>query len=213
MQPPLQCRCVWALATLEHMPGHQWLADFACKALSAGNIAQLQPGDLTDGLWGLYTLEQLAGSFQLEQQEHEVADSADAKFPTTTSRQVADSTLLSLDLMQQLSKKLDKRVNELHPGQVLRLLQLAEGARSVLPSFTLPAGVAGQLSQVLSSRASSVVESTGVIGLAWAAANLKLRLHTGAIDLICKKVYSQLQQLPASDFAKAFWASQKLGYW
>eukprot|EP00775_Hariotina_reticulata_P013124 gene13124-13254_t len=214
MQPQLQCRCVWALATLRYMPGQEWLADYACKALSAANIAQLQPGDLTDGLWGLYTLEQLAGSSQLKLQEHDFADSTVANNPTSCS-QAADNTssLLSLDLMHKLSKKLDKRVSELHPGQVLRLLQLAEGARSVVPSFSLPAGVAGQLSQVLSSRASSVVESTGVIGLAWAAANLKLRLHTGAIDLICKKVYSQLPQLPAADFAKAFWASQRLGYW
>lgn len=203
MPPQLRCRCIWALATLNHNPGGPWLSNFTAVALKPADFKQLQPGDLSDALWAIYTLET-----QTLDKPSERSEGSERSDPSNSSR----SSLVTADLLQQAAKKLDRRINELQPGQVLRLLQLAEGALHFRPEFRLPNGVADQLSQVLSAKASIVAESTGVIGLLWAAAQLKLRLHLATLDQFCKRVYGQLDGLSAGDMAKAFWASYELGY-
>lgn len=196
MAPQLRCRCIWALATLNHTLSKPWLTDFTAVAFKPSDIQQLQPGDLSDALWAIYSLEQQT----LDKRSDQRSDPS------------SSSSLVTADLLQVAAKKLDRRVNELQPGQVLRLLKLAEGALDFCPGFKLPKGVSDQLSQVLSAKASLVAESTGVIGLLWAAAQLKLRLHITTLDQFCKKVYSQVEELSAGDMAKAFWASYELGY-
>jgi hypothetical protein len=209
MHPQQRCRCIWALAAVGHNPGRPWLADFAAAAFTREAAAQLQPGDLSDAVWALYSLEQL--------DNNNTDSAAAAAVPASGQQQQADSSsssssLLTEQLLQLLGKKLDRRVVELQAQQVLRLLLLAEGALAVVPSYSLPKGVADQLSKVLSARAAVVAESTGVIGLVWAAAKLGLRLHITTLDQFCKRMYAQLPGMSASDMARGFWASEKLGY-
>jgi hypothetical protein len=208
MHPQQRCRCIWALAAAGHNPGRPWLADFAAVAFTREAAAQLQPGDLSDAVWALYSLEQLDNSSS-SRSTTAVADSQEQQAADSSS---SSSSLLSVQLMQLLGRKLDRRVVELQAQQVLRLLLLAEGALAVVPSYSLPKGVADQLSQVLSARAAVVAESTGVIGLVWAAARLGLRLHITTLDQFCKKMYAQLETMSAADMARGFWASEKLGY-
>lgn len=196
MAPHLRCRCVWALATLNHNPGKPWLIDFTAAAFAPSEVKALQPGDLSDAIWAIWTLDQ----------------TLDKTLDSRSERSGGSSSLITADLLQLAAKKLDKHVNELQPGQVLRLLQLSEGALDFCPEFSLPKGVSDQLSQVLSAKAAVIAEATGVIGLLWAAAKLKLRLHIGTLDQFCKKLYGQLEGLSAADMAKAFWASYELGY-
>jgi hypothetical protein len=209
MQPQQRCRCIWALAAVGHNPGRSWLVDFAAAAFTRETAAQLQPGDLSDALWALYSLEQLDTHQQVSAT---VAAAGPDQQSDASSSSSSSSSLLTVQLMQQLSKKLDRRVVELQGLQILRLLLLAEGALDVVPSYSLPKGVADQLSQVLSARAAVVAESTGVIGLVWAAARLGLRLHIITLDQFCKRIYSQLGSMTAADMARGFWASEKLGY-
>ncbi|KAF6262386.1 hypothetical protein COO60DRAFT_1636055 [Scenedesmus sp. NREL 46B-D3] len=173
--------------------------EFAGAAFTREAAALLQPGDLSDALWALYSLEQLDSNSKQQQQQQGIPPTSDTKLAATdagsTSREQpadASSSLLTVQLMQLLGGKLDRRVPELQAPQVLRLLLLAEGALAVAPSYSLPKGVADQLSQVLSARGAVVAESTGVVRLVWAAARLRLRLHIMTLDQFCKRMYAQL---------------------
>jgi hypothetical protein len=210
MHPQQRCRCIWALAAVGHNPGQSWLVDFAAAAFTREAAAQLQPGDLSDALWALYSLEQLDNNQQGSAAAETCATAASQDQQADASS--SSSSLLTMQLMQLLGKKLDRHVVELQAQQILRLLLLAEGALDVVPSYSLPKGVADQLSQVLSARAAVVAESTGVIGLMWASARLGLRLHIMTLDQFCKRMYSQLESMSAADMARGFWASEKLGY-
>jgi hypothetical protein len=191
LSPQQRSRCLWALATLQHYPGQPWLAAFAAATFASPAITELRPGDYADALWALCTLEALGAAQQR-------ADTA--------------SSLLTLPLLQQLDRKLAKRVQELSPAQVLRLLALADGGAAAVPEWALPRGVAEQMSAVLSARAAGISDVPGLLAFAWAAASLDLPLHGSATDHICRKLYSQMQRLTAADMVRAFWASAKLRY-
>jgi hypothetical protein len=211
MHPQQRCRCIWALAAVGHNPGRSWLVDFAAATFTREAAAKMQPGDLSDALWALYSLEQLDNNQQGSSAAGSGATAAAAAASPDQQEDVS-SSLLTVQLMQLLGKKLDRHVVELQAQQILRLLLLAEGALDVVPSYSLPKGVADQLSQVLSARAAIVAESTGVIGLVWASARLGLRLHIMTLDQFCKRMYAQLESMSAADMARGFWASEKLGY-
>lgn len=199
MAAPLRSKCIWALATLSFAPSHAWLSQLAAAAFPPIDVAQLTPGDFTDGLWGLYTL----------QQHQQPASDAAAGSDGTSSN---GSSFLTMELLQALDRKLYKRVHELQPPQVLRLMELAEGATDSVPGYKLPSGIGEQMSATLSARATAISDTAGVLALAWAAANLELPLHGSAKDHICRKLYGQLGVLSASDMARGFWASAKLRY-
>jgi len=198
MAPELRCKCIWALATLAYRPDRAWLSHLATSALQPSDVAHLPPGDLTDALWGIYTLETLVQPASIE--------------PTETSSSSNSSDVLSLDALQAMDCKLYKRVHELQPSQVVRLMELAEGATERVPGYRLPRGIGEQMSAALSARATAISDTAGVLRLAWAAANLELPLHGSAKDHICRKLYGQLQSLNPSDMARGFWASSKLRY-
>jgi hypothetical protein len=162
-------------------------------------VAELRPGDLADALWGLWVLEGL----EVKQQQQQLG---------TPGASDSSSTLLTREVLTELDAKLGKRVHELNPPQVVRLLSLSQGAAAVVPGWRLPRGIGEQMSAVLSARASSIADVAGVLELAWAAASLELPLHGSAVDHICRKVYGNLDRLSAADMARAFWASAKLRY-
>lgn len=172
----------------------------------------MTPGELTDALWGLYTLQnrpqQEAGASPVA-----AADApATAASASTPASSHGSSSLLTMQHMAALDRKLYKRVHELQPPQVLRLLELAEGAAEAVPGYRLPSGVGEQMSATLSARTTAISDTAGVLKLAWAAASLALPLHGSAKEHICRKLYSQLRVLSASDMARGFWASAKLRY-
>lgn len=197
MAPQLRCKCIWALATLAYTPTPAWLAQLAESAFPPNDVTKMTPGDLADALWGLYTLQNL-------RQQQQQSDAAAASS--------SSSSLLTAAHMQALDRKLYKRVHELQPPQVLRLLELAEGATACVAGYKLPSGVGEQMSATLSARATAISDTAGVLKLAWAAANLALPLHGSAKEHICRKLYGQLDGLSASDMARGFWASSKLRY-
>lgn len=211
MAPQLRCKCIWALATLAHCPDRAWLAQLAGSAFQSSDVAQLAPGDLSDALWALYTLETLADQQQAGQQQPAAGENNDrSSTDSTTSSQT--SSVLTRELLQSLDSKLLKRVHELQPSQVVRLMELAEGASERVQGYRLPRGIGEQMSAALSARATAVSDTAGVLKLAWAAANLELPLHGSAKEHICRKLYSQLDSLSATDMARGFWASAKLRY-
>lgn len=206
MAPHLRCKCIWALATLGYNPSSSWLSQLAASAFDSADVSKLTPGDFTDALWGLFTLET-----QQQQGAAEGVESSQAPAELPASN-TSSSSVLSLQLMQALDSKLYKRVQELLPAQVLRLLELGEGATERVPGYRLPSGIGEQMSATLSARATAISDLAGVLKLAWAAANLELPLHGSAKDHICRKLYGQLDSLSASDMARGFWASAKLRY-
>lgn len=238
MAPQLRSKCIWALACLAYSPTSAWLTQLAESAFPPQDVTVMTPGELTDALWGLYTLQ------TRPQQEADLnassaaaagapapastststtpsstaagapaATTASASTPSSTpSSSSSSSSLLTMQHMAALDRKLYKRVHELTPPQVLRLLELAEGASEAVPGYRLPSGVGEQMSATLSARATAISDTAGVLKLAWAAASLALPLHGSAKEHICRKLYSQLSVLSAPDIARGFWASAKLRY-
>jgi hypothetical protein len=202
MAPQLRCKCIWALATLAYAPTPAWLAQLAESAFPLNDVTKVSPGDLSDALWGLFTLQ------NLRQQQRQQTDNSSE----TAAAAASSSSLLTAGHMQALDRKLYKRVHELQPPQVLRLMELAEGATACVSGYKLPSGIGDQMSATLSARASAISDTAGVLKLAWAAANLALPLHGSAKEHICRKLYGQLDVLSASDMARGFWASSKLRY-
>ena len=217
MAPPLRSKCIWALATLAYAPSHAWLSQLADSAFPPNDVDKLTPGDFTDGLWGIFTLQRHQKQ-QLTSAAGDIAagssdgSSDGSSVSSSDGSSVSNGGFLSLQLMQALERKLYKRVHELQPPQVLRLMELAEGATECIPGYKLPSGIGEQMSATLSARATAISDTAGVLGLAWAAANLELPLHGSAKDHICRKLYGQLGVLSASDMARGFWSSAKLRY-
>jgi hypothetical protein len=212
MASTLRGKCIWALATLGYTPSHAWLSQLADSAFLPNDVDKLTPGDFTDGLWGIFTL-QCHQQQQLPSAARDVAPSiSGGSSGSDDGSSGSDGGFLSVQLMQALERKLYKRVHELQPPQVLRLLELAEGATEYIPGYKLPSGIGEQMSATLSARATAISDTAGVLSLAWAAANLELPLHGSAKDHICRKLYGQLGVLSASDMARGFWSSAKLRY-
>lgn len=219
MAPQLRCKCIWALACLAYSPTPAWLSQLAESAFPPQDVTKMTPGELTDALWGLYTLQNRpqqeeagASPASAAHPAPAAAASTPASTPSASSTRGSSSSLLTMQHMAALDRKLYKRVHELQPPQVLRLLELAEGAAEAVPGYRLPSGVGEQMSATLSARATAISDTAGVLKLAWAAASLALPLHGSAKEHICRKLYSQLGVLSASDMARGFWASAKLRY-
>jgi hypothetical protein len=209
------CRLLWSLTTLGAPLSRSWLERFAAATFSpaaftaAAAASMLQPGDLVDGLWGLQTAD------RQQQQQDSGGMSSDENAAVMAAEAEAAPLplpLLSAQLMGAAAVRLERRLQELSGSQVLRLLQLALGAAAPPVSYSLPRGVTEQLSQVLSSRAATAMESTGAAGLLWACAQLGLRLHITTLDSVCKRIYAQLATLSPGEVARAVWASERLGY-
>jgi hypothetical protein len=92
-------------------------------------MAKVSPGEFSDALWGLYTLQTLQQQQQQQQQQHSAEGEApvEAAAATTGSSSSSSSMFLTMPLMEALDRKLYKRVHELQPPQV-RTMHMATAA-------------------------------------------------------------------------------------